>query len=96
MSVREVPKAEILAKKDELAKAILETSKNITNTRSSPAKKFLLEIKDLVKQSFEKGITARQLSKQIFSVYNFKISEQTIKNFASKELGIETKIRGKK
>ncbi len=96
MSVKEVSKAEIHAKKDELAKAILETSKNITNKRSSPAKTFLIEIKDLVKESFEKGITARQFSKQIYSIYNFKISEQTIKNFASKELGIETKIRGKK
>lgn len=96
MSIKKVSVVEIQAKKEELAKAIEETSKNKTNSRSSPTKVFLLEIKDLVKVSFEKGITARQLSKQIFSVYNFQISEQTIKNFASKELGIETKIRGKK
>jgi len=52
-----------------------------------------MEIKDIVKESFESGVSARQLAKQIHNVYDFKISEQTIKTFAKNVLKIEVKVK---
>lgn len=82
-------KAQIDAKKQQLADSIRTVAEKKTTGRNTAAKVFLTEIEDIVKESFENGLTARQLATQIYSVYNFKISEQTIKNFAIQKLGID-------
>lgn len=82
-------KAQIDAKKQQLAESIKAVASKKTSGRNTAAKVFLTEIEDLVKDSFEQGLTSRQLANQIYAVYNFKISEQTIKNFAIQKLGID-------
>lgn len=81
-------KAQIDAKKNDFAQAIKEEAERARSGRNTAARAFLMEIKDLVKDGFESGLSARQLAKQIYRIYNFKISEQTIRTFASSVLGI--------
>ena len=92
----ELTSEEIAKRKDELNAKIDDSIKNKTNGRNSPAKNFLNEVKDLVKKAIENEVSYKQLSKNILEVYNFKVSEQTIRAFAHNTLGIEKKTRGKK
>lgn len=78
---------EINAKKEELKKRI-EESKEKAKVRSSPAKEFLEQVKDVVKDGLDNGVSYTQLSKDIYAVYNFKVSEQTIRAFAHSVLGV--------
>lgn len=94
MSNTHLTKAQINAKKNELANAIKkEAERSKSTSRNTAARTFLMEIKDIVRESFESGVSARQLAKQIQNVYDFKISEQTIKTFATNVLGIEVKVK---
>ena len=92
----ELTSEEIAKRKDELNAKIDDSIKNKTNGRNSPAKNFLNEVKDLVKKAIENEVSYKQLSKNILEVYNFKVSEQTIRAFAHNVLGIEKKKRIKK
>ena len=92
----ELTSEEIAKRKDELNAKIDDSIKNKTNGRNSPAKNFLNEVKDLVKKAIENEVSYKQLSKNILEVYNFKVSEQTIRAFAHNILGIEKKKRIKK
>lgn len=94
MSNNYLSKTQIEAKKNQLSKAIKdEAERSKTASRNTAAGTFLMEIKDIVKESFESGVSARQLAKQIHNVYDFKISEQTIKTFAKNVLKIEVKVK---
>lgn len=88
---------EINAKKEAL-KAKVEESKERAKTgvRSSPAMDFLREVKEIVKDALESGVSYKQLSKDIYDTYSFKVSEQSIRAFAHSALGIPKKSRNAK
>ena len=93
----ELTSEEIANKIAELDAKIDDSIKNKSmGRRVSPAKTFLNEIKDLIKKAIDNEVSYKQLSKDILEVYNFKVSEQTIRAFAHNTLGIEKKTRGKK
>jgi len=92
----ELTSEEIANKIAELDAKIDNSIKNKTIGRVSPAKTFLNEIKDLVKKAIDNEVSYKQLSKDILEVYNFKVSEQTIRAFAHNVLGVEKKKRGRK
>ena len=92
----ELTSEEIANKITELDAKIDDSIKNKTNGRNSPAKNFLNEIKDLIKKAIDNEVSYKQLSKDILEVYNFKVSEQTIRAFAHNVLGVEKKKRVKK
>ena len=92
----ELTSEEIANKIAELDAKIDDSIKNKTIGRVSPAKTFLNEIKDLIKKAIDNEVSYKQLSKDILEVYNFKVSEQTIRAFAHNVLGIEKKKRVKK
>ncbi len=91
----ELSKSEIEAKKDELKAKISESKKKALVGRSSPAKDFLNEISDIVKDALKYNVSYKQLTKDILEIYNFKVSEQTIRAFAHNTLGIKKKTRAK-
>ena len=92
----ELTSEEIANKIAELDAKIDDSIKNKSMGRVSPAKTFLNEIKDLIKKAIDNEVSYKQLHKDILEVYNFKVSEQTIRAFAHNVLGIEKKTRGKK
>ena len=93
----ELTSEEIANKIAELDAKIDDSIKNKSmGRRVSPAKTFLNEIKDLIKKAIDNEVSYKQLSKDILEVYNFKVSEQTIRAFAHNVLGIEKKKRVKK
>lgn len=47
----------------------------------SPAKIFLAKVTHLLKKGLENGVSYKQLSKDIYDVYSFKVSEQTVRAF---------------
>jgi ArsR family metal-binding transcriptional regulator len=79
---------EINAKKNALDERINESIEQAKNGRKSPAKEFLAEISDSIKKAIDNGVSYTQLSKDIYAVYNFKVSEQTIRAFAHLVLGV--------
>ena len=60
--------------------------------RKSPAKKFLIQIEELVRTAIKNELSYRQIAKDIKDIYNFKISEQTIRSFAHNTLKIPKKL----
>lgn len=91
----ELTSGQIASKKAELEAKINDNIEEKKLGRISPAKKFLNEIQDLVKIAIENNVSYKQLSKDILEVYNFKVSEQTIRAFAHNVLGVEKKPRRK-
>ena len=91
---KKIDKAAIEAKKRALEEKIeksIEAAK--LGKRRSPTSEFLDEIKDVIKKALDNGVSYRQLAKDIHDVYNFKVSEQTIRAFAHSVLGIPKKSR---
>lgn len=91
----ELTSEQIASKKAELEAKINNSIEAKKMGRVSPAKKFLNEIQDLVKKAIESGVSYKQLSKDIFDIYNFKVSEQTIRSFAHNVLGVKKQTRSK-
>ena len=89
----ELTSEKIASKKAELEAKINNSIEAKKMGRVSPAKKFLNEVQDLVKKAIESGVSYKQLSKDIFDIYNFKVSEQTIRSFAHNVLGVEKQTR---
>jgi len=87
---------EIEAKKDELKAKVNDSKKKALVGRSSPAKDFLNEISDIIKDALKHNVSYKQLTKDIFEIYNFKVSEQTLRAFAQNVLGIAKQKRSKK
>lgn len=94
--VTQLTKEEIEAKKDELKAKVSESKKKALVGRSSPAKDFLNEISDIVKDALKHNVSYKQLAKDIFDTYKFKVSEQTLRAFAQNVLGVEKQKRSKK
>ena len=89
--------AEINDKKEELkgkVKESIELAKS--GVRSSPATDFLEEIKEIVKEALNNSVSYKQLSKNIYDVYSFKVSEQTIRAYAHSVLGVPKRSRNTK
>ena len=91
--VTQLTKEEIEAKRDELKAKVSESKKKALVGRSSPAKDFLNEISDIVKDALKHNVSYKQLTKDIFDTYKFKVSEQTIRSFAHNVLGVEKQTR---
>lgn len=92
-TVTSLTKEEIEAKKEALKNKVSESKKKALVGRSSPAKDFLTEISDIVKDALNHNVSYKQLTKDIFDVYSFKVSEQTLRAFAQSVLGVK---KGKK
>jgi len=95
MKKSKVPtKEEILAKKEELAKKAKETIEETkSGKRSSPITDFLNEIKEIIKEMIDNGVSYKKISKAIYDVYSFKVSEQTVRAFAHSTLGVPARKR---
>jgi uncharacterized protein YjbJ (UPF0337 family) len=88
---------EINAKKEELKGKVKESIELVkSGVRSSPATDFLEEIKEVVKEALDNGVSYKLLSKNIYDVYAFKVSEQTIRAYAHSVLGVPKRSRNTK
>jgi len=94
MKKNRVPsKQEIETKKEALLKLVNETIEKIKQGRSSPSTDFLLEIKEIIKEMIDNGVSYKKISIVIYQIYSFKISEQTIRAFAHSVLNVPVKIK---
>jgi len=93
--VRQLTKEEIEAKKEAFKSKVSESEKRTSQGRPSPAKEFLKEVKDIIKSAIDNNVSYKQLSKDILDIYNFKVSEQTIRAFAHTVLGVEKRTKKK-
>jgi len=84
---------EINSKKDAFNAKIDESIKLKKRGKISPTQQFLHQIKDLIKKSRDNEISYKQISKDIYEVYNFKVNEQTIRIFAYNVLNIKKKTK---
>lgn len=97
MAKIKIPTAEEIEAKKEALKTKIATSKeNAKNGRISPTQNFLNQVKDLIDDAIKSGVSFAQISKDIYEVYSFKVSAQTIRVFAQNHLGLEKKSRNKK
>jgi len=85
-----ITKELINSKLDEFKAKITEAKQG---KRKSPAQEFLESVSDTIKEAINSSVSYRQLSKIIEEVYNFKVSEQTIRSYAHNVLGIAKKSR---
>ena len=88
--IKTITKELINSKLDEFKAKINEAKQS---KRKSPAREFLENISDTIKEAIVSDVSYRKLSSIIEEVYSFKVSEQTIRDFAHKELGIAKKSR---
>ena len=84
---------EINSKKDAFNAKIEESIKLKKIGKISPTQQFLHQIKDLIKKSIDNKISYKQISKDIYDVYNFKVNEQTIRIFAYNVLNVKKKTK---
>lgn len=98
MAKRKAPTSdEINDKKEELKGKVKESIELVkSGARSSPATDFLEEIKEIVKEALDNSVSYKQLSKNIYDVYAFKVSEQTIRAYAHSVLGVPKRSRNTK
>jgi len=88
MSKNKVPTAEeAKAKLEELKSEVVASAEN-KKARISPTQIFLGEIKEVIEKAIKDDVSYAQISRDIFSVYSFKISTQTLRAFAHNVLGI--------
>jgi len=89
---------EIASKKDKFLQEIKKSEhENNNKKRLSYASNFLNEIRDLLQVALDSKLSFDQIKKNIETIYNFKVSSQTIRAFCKSELGYEkTKIKNKK
>ncbi len=94
MKKNRVPsKQEIETKKEALLKLVNETIEKTKQGRSSPSTDFLLEIKEIIKEMIDNGVSYKKISTVIYQIYSFKISEQTIRAFAHSVLNVPVKSK---
>ena len=86
---------EIESKKDAFRVKIEESIELKKKGKISPTQQFLHQIKDLIKESIDNKISYKQISKDIYEIYNFKVNEQTIRIFAYNVLNIKKKTKDK-
>ena len=87
-------KKEIAEKLEIFEQKILETSSSKTK-RVSASNKFLLEIEDVLKIAVEKKVSFPQIQRDIFKIFKYRVSHQTIRNFAIERLGYQTQKKEK-
>jgi len=88
MSKNKVPTAEeTKAKIEELRNEITESIKN-KKARISPVQIFLNEIKEIISDAIKNDISYAQISRDINTIFSFKVSTQTLRAFAHNELNI--------
>lgn len=92
--IKRLTKEEIEAKKEELLQKAKQTIEEVkSGKRTSPATDFLNEIKEIVKEMLDNGVSYVRISKTIYDVYSFRVSEQTIRAFAHSVLGVPKRTR---
>ncbi len=89
-------KEDIEAKKEALKNKLEESKESAKNGRISPTQKFLIDVKELIDDAVKNGVPYAQISKDIYEVFSFKVSAQSIRVFAQTHLGVEKKSRAKK
>ena len=94
--VKTLTHEEIEAKKEELKAKVNDSKKRALSGRSSPTKAFLTEVSDIIKDALKHNVSYKQLTKDIYDTYNFKVSEQTLRAFAQNVLSIEKQKRVKR
>jgi hypothetical protein len=88
---------EINAKLEKFKAVIAEDISNAkAGTRISPAMDFLEKIKETVGEALRDNVSYKQLSKRIYEVYNFTVSEQSIRAFSHANLGIPKRSKNTK
>lgn len=87
---------QIAAKKDIFLSTIEREKELAMNGRSSEIQTFLNKIKELVETAVKQGLSYKQIAKSIYSTWNVKVSDQTVKRFAENTLGIKKEQRIKK
>lgn len=96
MSKIKISDEQIAAKSDTFLLLIEREEKLAINGRASEIQTFLNKIKELVKTAIKRGLSYRQIAKLIYTTWNVKVSDQTIKRFAENTLGIKKDGRVKK
>lgn len=87
---------QIAAKKDIFLSSIEREKELAVNGRASEIQTFLNKIKELVETAVKQGLSYKQIAKSIYSTWNVKVSDQTVKRFAENTLGIKKEERVKK
>ena len=88
---RRILKREEIEKKKDLLEQKIEEKIEENRRKISPKKSFLIGIQDEVRKAINQGISYKQLSKIIFEVYKFKVSETTLRDFSHSYLNIPKK-----
>ena len=86
---------EIKSKLDDFKAEIEDSAENKKN-RVSPTQEFLNEIKEVIQIGIDKDVSYPQIVKDIYKVFGFKTSTQTLRAFAINELGVIPKKRESK
>lgn len=87
--LKKLTDAQIEAKKDAALSDIAEQSELAKQGRSTPTQIFLNKIKDVITVAIESNLSYKEIAKSIYSQWNVKVSDQTIKRFAENTLGIK-------
>lgn len=80
---------QIFAKKDIFLSTITREEELAVNGRISEIQIFLNKIKDLIETAINKNLSYKKIAKTIYSTYNVKVSDQTVKRFAENTLGVK-------
>lgn len=96
MSRIKISDEQIAAKKDIFLSTIEREKELSVNGRSSEIQTFLNKIKELIETAVKQGLSYKQIAKSIYSTWNVRVSDQTVKRFSEKTLGIKKEQRVKK
>lgn len=80
---------QIAAKKDIFLTTIKREKELAAYGRVSHIQSFLNKIKDLIQVAISDGLSYKQIAKTIYSTWNVKVSDQTVKRFAENTLGVK-------
>lgn len=80
---------QIAAKKDIFLSNIEKEKELAANGRVSHIQSFLNKIKELIEVAINDGLSYKQIARTIYSTWNVKVSDQTVKRFAENTLGVK-------
>ncbi|MDD3596178.1 hypothetical protein [Sulfuricurvum sp.] len=80
---------QIAAKKDIFLSSIEREKELVGNGRVSHIQSFLNKIKELIEVAVNDGLSYKQIARTIYSTWNVKVSDQTVKRFAENTLGVK-------
>lgn len=87
---------QIAAKKDIFLSTIEREKELAVNGRISEIQTFLNKIKELIETAVKQGLSYKQIAKSIYSTWNVRVSDQTVKRFSENILGLKKEQRVKK